>query len=85
MQPTEEALIGLMILGGVLMLVGWFLTLGDPIEDHNSIVLLGILLPFLAPWVISAFHYRDLKGAFWTQTIGACLITGGALLYSAVH
>jgi hypothetical protein len=80
MEAIEAATVGLLILGLMLMLVGWFLVVRDPKEDHYSIGALGILLPFLAPWVISAIHYRDLKGAFWIQTIGASLVLGGALL-----
>jgi len=85
MEAITAASVGLVILGLALMIVGWFLTVGDPKEDHYSITVLGILLPFLAPWVLSAVHYRDLKGAFWIQTIGALLILGGALLNLAAH
>ena len=81
----EAAFVGLIILGLILMPVGWFKVVGDPKEDHYSIGVLGILLPFVAPWVISAINYRDLKGAFWMQTVGASLILGGALFNLALQ
>ena len=74
-----------MIAGMILMLVGWFLVLRGSKGDSYAMGVVGFLLPFLAPWVIAAVHYRDLKGAFWIQTWGAFLIAGAALLNLAVQ
>ena len=84
MDAIKAVRTGLIIVGFILMITGWFLVVQKSKED-SPLSLLGILFPLLPAWVISAVHYRDQKRAFWIQTTGAFLITGGGSLHLAVH
>ena len=85
MDAITAVTLSLIIVGLLLMLAGWTLVARKSKEDSSSMFLLGVLVPILPAWVISGFHYRDLKQEFWMQTTGALLIAGAGLFNLAMQ